>query len=121
MTDKQDCEHRFQVKLAECQNAIDELRQKAETAEADIRADCYGLIENLCRQQEAVTDKLNELRQSGEEAWEDLKPEALNLYDVLTEAVGKALEWAASKFQQPGPPRTERPGRSACEGQRTSA
>jgi len=96
---KQDYEQKLQAKIEECQVKIEELKQKADKAESELRSECYKIIEDLRMKQEAVKGKLEEMRQVAEEAREDFEPGVVSLYDALTDAVGKAVEWAASRFK----------------------
>lgn len=99
MSMKQEYEEKLQAKLEECLLQIDKLTEKADKAESELRSECYRIIEDLRIKQEAVRGKLEEIRQTGEESWEDIKPGAVSMYDELTKVVGKAMEWAASKFK----------------------
>jgi len=96
---KQEYEQKLQSKLEECLLQIDKLTEKADKAEAELRSECYRIIEDLRIKQETVKGKLEEMRQAGEESWEDIKPGAVSMYDELTKVVGKAVDWAASKFK----------------------
>jgi len=71
---------------------IDALTKRAENAGADVREE---LAELRAKQHEAHT-RLASLRDSGGEAWQDLKAGV----ELARDAVGEALESARSRFKQ---------------------
>ena len=73
---------------------ISKLKAKADDARADAQLEYYKQIEELREQQQDAQAKLNELREAGEDAWEDLKAGIDNAWSSL----GEAFKSAASRF-----------------------
>ncbi|MBR9882589.1 MAG: coiled coil domain-containing protein [Oceanospirillales bacterium] len=74
---------------------IKKLKAKADAAEADTRIEYYKHIDELQSMQVSVKNKLVELKNSSDDAWEDLKVGI----DSAWESLGKALQSAASRFK----------------------
>lgn len=94
MSMKEAYEKKLQAQLDEWNAEIDKLKAKADSAEADAQLEYYKQIEDLREQQLAARAKLSELRQSGEDAWEDLKAGI----DSAWKSLGDAVRSAASRF-----------------------
>ncbi|MCG7852737.1 MAG: hypothetical protein MIO92_09465, partial [Methanosarcinaceae archaeon] len=88
-------ERRIEAELHEWGTKIDILKAKAEASKAEARSIYVNQIEGLKAKQEAAKRKLNQLRESGEEAWEDVKKGV----DTALTDLGKAIKDALSKFQ----------------------
>jgi hypothetical protein len=69
---------------------IDKMKAKAEMAEADARLEYHKSIESLRQKQQAAQAKLQEFRDAGDDAWEDLKAGVELAWDSLEEAVKSA-------------------------------
>jgi uncharacterized coiled-coil DUF342 family protein len=73
---------------------IDALRAKAHMAEADAKLELNKKIDELEAKQSHTKDKLAEIRDSGDDAWEDLKSGAERAWHDL----GDAVKSATSRF-----------------------
>lgn len=79
------CEKKLQGQLDERKAEIDKL--KADSAEADAQLEYYKQIDELRSMQEAAGQKLDELKQAGDGALEDLKAGMESTWDSLSSAV----------------------------------
>ena len=94
MSMKQAYVQKLQAQMNDWNAEISKLKAKAEGAEADAQLEYYKQIEELREQQQDAQAKLNELREAGEDAWEDLKAGIDNAWSSPAEAV----KTAASRF-----------------------
>ena len=94
MSMKQAYVQKLQAQMNDWNAEISKLKAKAEGAEADAQLEYYKQIEELREQQQDAQAKLNELREAGEDAWEDLKAGIDNAWSSL----GEAVKTAASRF-----------------------
>lgn len=90
MSMKDAYERKLQAQLDEWDAEIGKLRAKADKAEASVQLEYYKQIEDLRQQQQEAQVKLNELRHSTENAWEDMKAGVENAWNSLGEAVKSA-------------------------------
>lgn len=95
MSMKESYEQKLQAQLDEWGAQIDKLKAKADGAEADIQLEYYKQIEELRSMQKSASDKLSELKDAGEDAWEDLKAGIDNAWYSL----GNAVKSVASRFK----------------------
>jgi len=95
MSMKEAYEQKLQAQLDEWGAEIDKLKAKAESAEADAQLEHYKRIEELRSMQESAANKIAELKDAGDDAWEDLKAGIDSAWDSL----GNALKSAASRFK----------------------
>lgn len=95
MSMKQAYEQKLQAQLDEWGAEIEKLKAKADNAEADVQLEYYKQIEELRTMQESATKKLAELKNAGDDAWEDLKAGIESAWDSLS----SALKSAASRFK----------------------
>lgn len=95
MSMKEAYEKKLQAKLGEWSEEIKKLKAKADSVEVDAQLEYYKKIEELRSMQETVTNKLIELKDAGDDAWEDLKAGIDSAWDSL----GNALKSAASRFK----------------------
>lgn len=95
MSQKQAYQEKMEAQLKEWGAKIDELKAKAEKAEADAKLEYHKRIDGLQAKRNAVEAKLAEVKASGEEAWENLKDGAERAWNELRSAVNEA----ASKFK----------------------
>jgi uncharacterized coiled-coil DUF342 family protein len=95
MSEKRDAfVKKMKAKLDEWNADIAELEAKAKQKEAEARGDVEKRIEELKAKRKTVEDDLDQLRSSGEDAWEDLKTGI----DSAASALGEALQSARSRF-----------------------
>lgn len=92
---KESYEQKLRAQLNVWDAEIDKLKAKAEQAEADAQLEYYKEIEELRTMQETAHKKLDELKEAGDDAWEDLKAGA---DDALGSLAG-ALKSATSRFR----------------------
>ena len=96
MSDKRKAyEEKFDAQLKEWSAEIALLTAKADKAKVEAKIEYYKTIEALQGKQDTAKMKLQELRVAGDDAWEDLKTGAEN---VWTE-VKAAFQSAASRFK----------------------
>ena len=95
MNKKEVYEKKLQNQLDEWGLKIDELEIKAKKTEAEVQQKYEEEIDHLRSKQTEAYEKLSELKQSGDDAWEDLKAGV----DSASEAFGTALKSAVSRFQ----------------------
>lgn len=88
-------EKKLQAQLDECNADMIKLKAKADKAEADAQIEYYKEIEELKSKKASVDQKLSELTEASEDAWEDLKAGADKAWDSLSDAVKSA----ASRFK----------------------
>ncbi len=95
MTMKDAYVQKIQARLNAWDSEIEGLRAKAIEANADARIAIEEQIVAVEQQQREAQQKLDELRQSNEDAWGDLKAGAESAWMSLE----KAVESAAKRFQ----------------------
>lgn len=89
-------QEKIDVQLKEWTAKIDALKAKADKAKADAQVIYKEKVENLRAQQEAARGKFQELKDSGEDAWEEIK---VGLDNALEDLKG-AFNRAKSKFKE---------------------
>ena len=90
MSMKDSYQQKLQAQLDEWSADIDKLKARADKADADVKLEYYVQIEELREKQETAKDKLSELMDASDDAWEDLKAGVESARFVLGEAVSKA-------------------------------
>ena len=95
MTDKDAYVQKLHAKLDEWNAEIDKLMARADKAEADSRVEYQKQIDILRDKRAHAEQKLNEVREAGSGAWEDLKSGVQGAWDSMEEA----LKSARSKFK----------------------
>jgi predicted nuclease with TOPRIM domain len=88
-------EEKLDAQLKEWNAQIALLKAKAENAKADAKVDHYKTIETLESKQDEAKTRLQELRNSGDDAWEDLKTGAENVWTEIK----AAFQSATSRFK----------------------
>ena len=78
---------KMQPRLDELKEEIDELRQKASEAEANLELEYYTLLDELQIRLETASHKFQLLTQANEDDWEDFKSEFETIWDSLRELV----------------------------------
>lgn len=89
---KESYQEKMDAQLAEWQAKIDTLKAKADKAEAKQKINYYEQIESLRTKQQKLQEKLDELRNAGEGAWEEVKAGVESAWQDLKGAVEKATE-----------------------------
>ncbi len=95
MNKKQAYEEKLKAQLEEWNAKIDVLKAKAKTAKAGVEVEYYETIDNIKDKQVVAKNKLVELREAGDDAWEDLKEGLDSTWDRL----GDAIKTATSRFK----------------------
>lgn len=95
MSMKDAYEQKLQAQLDEWSAEIKKLKAKVDNAEADTQIEYYKQIEEIRSMQESASKKLVELKDAGDDAWEDLKAGIDSAWDSL----GSAVKSAASRFK----------------------
>lgn len=86
---------KLQSKLAEWNAEIDKLKAKADSADADVQLEYYKKIEELRTMQDEANQKLDDLREASDDAWEDIKAGVDSAWDSLS----RSVKSAASHFR----------------------
>ena len=95
MSSRDEYVRRMQAKLEEWNAEIDTLTAKAGKATSDIRNEYNEQIGALKVKQANARQKIEELQQSGESAWEDMK----SGIELAWTAMGEAIDSARSRFK----------------------
>jgi len=95
MSTKKAYQQKLNAKLDEWNADINKLKAKADSAEADVKLEYHEQIENLKEKQTAAEQKLNELTQASDAAWEDLKAGTESAWNSL----GNAVQNATARFK----------------------
>lgn len=91
MTDKRDAYvQKLKARLDEWNAEIDRLAAKAGQAEAESRIEYENRLEEVRAKRKALEDRLAELQQAGEGAWEDLKQGLENSWEILKKSFTRA-------------------------------
>ena len=88
-------EEKLDAQLKEWSAQIALLKAKADNAKADAKIEYYKTIDVLKHKQDEARTKLQELKTTGDEAWENLKPGTAKAWDE----VKIAFRRAAAKFK----------------------
>ena len=86
-TAKEAFQEKLETQLREWDKKLDGLKGKAKKAKADLRHDLDAQVEALRAQRAAAQDKLHELGQRSENAWEDLKEGAEKTWDEMQKTI----------------------------------
>jgi len=88
-------EEKLDAQLKEWSAQLALLKAKAENARADVKIEYLKAVEAMLRKQNEAGKKLQELKTSGDEAWEDLKTGA----EKAWAEVKTAYHDASSRFK----------------------
>ncbi len=86
---------KLHAKIDEWNADIDKLAAKAQQTEADAKIEYQQQIDALKHQRQEVKNKLADLKQSGEDSWEDLRAGL----DLAFESMSEAIRSAMSRFK----------------------
>ncbi|NEP82826.1 MAG: hypothetical protein F6K39_34600 [Okeania sp. SIO3B3] len=92
---KQAYEAKTKAQIDKLNAQIDELKAKAKQAQADAAINYHEKIEELSTKRDAVKNKFQELQNSSEQAWEDVKVGFESAWNDLHGAFDSAI----SKFK----------------------
>jgi chromosome segregation ATPase len=90
VTMKDAYEKKMQAQLDEWDADITKLKAQADKAKADAQLEYFKQIEELRERQQRAQEKLTEIRQASDTAWEDMKAGAENAWDSLADAMRAA-------------------------------
>jgi len=96
MTQKETYQQKIEEQLREWGAKIDTLRAEAERLEISVRERYFEQVDELKAKQEIAKIKLQALRESGIEAWEELKTGV----EKATAELRQGIENAHSRFNQ---------------------
>jgi len=88
-------EEKIDAQLKEWNTEIALLNAKADKAKAEAKVEYYKTIETLQGMQDKARMKLQEIRTTGDDVWDDLKTSAENVWAE----VNSAFQSAATKFK----------------------
>ena len=91
MAKKDIYQEKLEARLKEVRAQLDKFDAEAQKAEADAKARLEKEKENLRKRQEEAERKLQELRKSGEDAWEDMRAGTEAALRNLNDALSKAF------------------------------
>ena len=83
-------QQKLETQLKEWDVSLEKLKAKARDAKAEIRTEFALQLEALAGKRALAQEKLQELRQHGEWAWEDLKDGAEKTWSELREAIKRS-------------------------------
>ncbi len=95
MSTKEEYVRKMHSKLDTWSAEINKLSARADQVGADTRAEYRKHIDELHTKKAAAQKHLDELRQTGEGAWEDLKAGM----EMAWDAIGEAVDSAKSRFK----------------------
>jgi hypothetical protein len=95
MTMRETYEKKLQAQLDEWTQEIKKLKAKADKAGAEAKLEYHKQIKELHALQEKAKAKYAELKEAGDDAWEDLKAGI----EKGADAMNKALKAAIAKFK----------------------
>mgnify|MGYP000238813108 CR=1 FL=1 len=81
---------KMHAKLDELNAEIDRLKAKLDGAKAEKRIEYQEDIENLKAKQKEVEEKIDTLRDAGDDAWEDIKKGVEDAWQSMESAVNAA-------------------------------
>ncbi|TBT04037.1 coiled coil domain-containing protein [Vibrio parahaemolyticus] len=91
MSMKKAYEKKLQTQLDEWRAEIDKLKARADAVEADTQLKYYKQVEKLCVMEVEARQKLDELKESSDDAWEDLKAGLDSAWDALNGSIKSAI------------------------------
>ncbi len=85
-------QEKFEATMKEWKAKIEVLEAKAEQAKADTRIEYQNTVRELKEKQRSMRARLDELKESGESAWKDLRAGLEKAKDDLKAALDRALD-----------------------------
>ena len=90
MSVREDYQRQMEAKMKEWGLKLEELKARAEGAQAEAKIKMKEEITALTEKQKAVQKKLHQLKEAGEDAWEDMKTGVENAWDDIARALNAA-------------------------------
>jgi phage tail tape-measure protein len=95
MSKKDDYEKELQARLDEFSAEIERLKARADKADSDAQPWHHKQVEALQEKHRLAKEKLDELRKSSDDAWEDMKAGIATAWD----SIGEAMKSATKRFK----------------------
>ncbi|HKL48100.1 MAG TPA: hypothetical protein VJ882_00470 [Desulfuromonadales bacterium] len=92
MDEQEAYEQKWKARIDEWKAKIDFLEAKAEQAEADTKVEIQKQIEDLREKEKIARTRLEEIRQSGSEAWSDMSRSMETAVENLKDGIEQALD-----------------------------
>jgi predicted ribosome quality control (RQC) complex YloA/Tae2 family protein len=80
-------EKKMQAQLDEWKTKLEAFKDKADEEETNLQLEYYTLIEEVKLELETAHNKLQRLKQTGDETWEEIKTEVEITWDSLHELI----------------------------------
>ena len=80
-------EKNMQVRLDEWKARLEVFKEKADQEETNLQLEYYTLIDEIKLEMETAHKKLEQLKQAGDETWEEFKTEVEITWDTLDELI----------------------------------
>jgi chromosome segregation ATPase len=80
-------EKNMQVRLDEWKARLEVFKEKAEQEETNLQLEYYTLIDEIKLELDTANKKLEQLKQAGDETWEEFKTEVEVTWDTLDELI----------------------------------
>ncbi|MDD4333990.1 MAG: hypothetical protein PHY77_00065 [Desulfotomaculaceae bacterium] len=91
MENREEYQGKIEAQLSEWGAELDKLKAKANKAKADTKQGYHDQLEALRSKQASIHAKLQELKTSGDDAWEDLKEDLDHSWSHTKDAFTKAI------------------------------
>ena len=85
----------WDIEIGKLKDKVDNAKKEAQLTQNKAQLEYYKQLEELRSMQDIANKKLTEMKNAGEDTWEDLKAGVENAWDSL----GSALKSATSKFK----------------------
>jgi chromosome segregation ATPase len=82
----------MKTKIDEWSNDIDEIEKKSKNASSDLNEEYQNQIGGLKTQRDDALIKLEEIQNTTDSTWEDVKQEAVDTWDAISRAFSSAKE-----------------------------
>jgi hypothetical protein len=92
MSSKEAYQRKLEGKLKEWKADFDKLKAKAEQSSGDAQLDYEKQLKSLKHRRDAVEERLAELREASESAWEDVKHRAEDAWGAMEDALSSARD-----------------------------
>lgn len=87
---------KLQGNIAKWNGEIDEFQAKADKAKAEVQAEFLKQIAEIKAKRQALEEKMADLKNAADGAWEDVKSGV----DISRQILGQAVKSAADRFKQ---------------------
>ncbi len=95
MANRKEYIDKLTTQLEQWDNEIDKLEAKAEQARSDAKGDYQMQLQELQSKRREAENRIKEIREAGEGAWQELKSGTEEAFDTMK----KALDNAMSRFK----------------------